>query len=171
MTTLPIVKEPSPILHQRAIRVPKNSPEIQSLIDSMIETMHLAEGVGLAANQVGSPWSILVATTDGKKGEELVLINPTLGECRGRSQSPEGCLSVPGVSADVTRSARVIVRGLNRQFQPVTIEAEGLLAKIFQHETDHLEGRLFLDRLRFLHRWRLLKKYQALAATLREIPV
>jgi peptide deformylase len=137
----------------------------------MIETMHVAEGVGLAANQVGSPLSILVASPDGKRGQELVLINPTLIKHRGRARSPEGCLSVPGVSADVSRSNRVTATGLSRQFQPVTIEAEGLLAKILQHEIDHLEGHLFLDRLRFLQRRRLLRKYRDLSAALEQIGV
>ncbi len=168
---IPIVKEPNPLLHRKAVSAPQDTTQIQALIDSMIETMHAAEGVGLAANQVGSPWAILVASPDGKRGKELILINATLVKRKGRSRSPEGCLSVPGVSADVVRAARVTVRGLNRQFQPVTLEAEGLLAKIFQHEIDHLRGRLFLERLRFLQRRRLLRKYRGLARTLQQVQV
>lgn len=167
----PIVKEPNPILHRKAVPVPKITEEIRKLIDAMIETMHAAEGVGLAANQIGSHWNILVASTDGQRGQELVLINPSILKRSGRDRSPEGCLSVPGVSSEVTRSARVTAAGLNRKGEPVILKAQGLLAKILQHEVDHLEGRLFPERLRFFQRRRLLKKYQALSETLSRVRV
>ena len=167
----PVLKEPNLLLHQKALDVPKITPEIQKLIDTMIETMHAAEGVGLAANQIGSPWNILVASADGKQGKELVLINAVILKRSGRDRSPEGCLSVPGVSSDVSRSAQVRATGLTRKGQPVTIEAQGLLAKILQHETDHLAGHLFLDRLNFLKRRRLLQRYLSLADTLKQVQV
>ena len=167
----PILKEPNPLLHQKALDVPKITPEIQKLIDTMIETMHAAEGVGLAANQIGSSWNVLVASADGKRGKELVLINAVILKRSGRDRSPEGCLSLPGVSSDVCRCAQVRAAGLTRKGQPVTIEAEGLMAKILQHETDHLAGHLFLDRLGLLKRRRLLQKYLSLADTLKQVRV
>ncbi len=168
---VPIVKEPNKILHQRATEVAQITDEIQTFIDSMIATMHTAEGVGLAANQVGSNRNILVASPDGKRGAELVLINPIIIKQHGRSTSSEGCLSVPGISAEVTRSAVVTARGLNRKGTEVMLEATGLLAKILQHEVDHLRGRLYLDRLRFWRRRRLLNQYKAFADTLKTIDV
>lgn len=168
---LPIVKEPHPVLHRKGIPVREIASDVQDLIQSMIETMHVADGVGLAANQVESSFHVLVASPDGKKGRELVLINATVLKRQGRARSPEGCLSLPGISSEVTRSAKVTVSGLNRQGVPVTLSADGLLAKILQHEIDHLEGRLFPDRLRWWHRHRLLRKYHFLAATLSRVQI
>ena len=167
----PIVKEPNPTLHQKAVSVQRITDEIQKLIDTMIETMHAAEGVGLAANQINSHWSILVASPDGQRGKELVLINPSILKRSGRERSPEGCLSVPGVSSEVTRAARVTASGLNRKGEPLTLKAQGLLAKILQHETDHLEGHLFPERVGFFQRRRLIRKYQSLQETLQKIQV
>ena len=167
----PIVKEPNPLLHQKAIPVGNVTAEIEQLIDAMIETVHAAQGVGLAANQIGSPLNILVVSADGEKGKELVLLNATVLERRGRFRLPEGCLSVPGVSAEVARAASVKVNALDRQGQPITLEAEGLLAKILQHETDHLQGHLFLERIGLWERRRLLKKYESLMRTLKQVQV
>ena len=166
---LPIVKEPNPILHQKAIPVKGATPEIQRLILDMIETMHAAEGVGLAANQVASTLNILVACPNGKKGRELVLINATLVKQRGRLRCPEGCLSLPGVSSKPVRSTEVTVAGLDRAFKPISLEATGLLAQILQHEIDHLQGHLYVYRLSFWKRWQLLRKYRSLADSLRRI--
>ncbi len=167
----PIVREPNPILHRKAVTVAQMTEEIQKLIDTMIETMHAAEGVGLAANQINSPWNILVASPDGQRGNELVLINSAILKRRGRDRSPEGCLSVPGVSSEVARAAQVTATGLNRKSEPVILEAQGLLAKILQHEVDHLQGHLFLDRLGLFQRRRLLQKYQSLSETLKRVHV
>ena len=166
---LPIVKEPDKILHTKMVPVPKITPEIRRLITDMIQTMHAAEGVGLAANQVGSPLDILVASADGRKGEEWVLINARIIERKGRFRSPEGCLSIPGVSAEVTRSAEVKVRGLDLQGKELTLSASGLMAKILQHETDHLAGLLYVDRLSPWKRGQLLRKYRRLRSSLSRI--
>ena len=168
---LPIVKEPNPILHQKAIPVTTITPEIDRLIADMIQTMYVAEGVGLAANQVGSNLNIFVANSTGEKGkgQEIVLINAVLQERRGKESSPEGCLSLPGVSADVTRAATVVASGLDRTGTPITIKTSGLLAKILQHETDHLAGHLFPDRLGLLARRRILRKYKKTADALRHV--
>ncbi len=166
---LPLVKEPDPCLHRKAAKVPEITPEIQRLIDAMIHTMHAAEGVGLAANQVGSPWNILVASPDGKKGAELVLINAVILARSGRNRTPEGCLSVPGISGEPIRSASITASGLNRKGERITLQAEGLLARILQHEVDHLQGHLFLDRLGLLERRRLMKRYLAISKTLQQV--
>lgn len=165
----PIVKEPDPRLHRKAMPVREVSEEVQRIIDTMIETMIAAQGVGLAANQIGSPLDILVASTDGKRGKEIILLNAVIEERWGREISSEGCLSVPGVSADLPRAAQVTASGLDRLGSRITVKAEGLLAKILQHETDHLQGHLFLDRLGRWHRRRLLKEYKRLSATLRQV--
>jgi len=159
---LPIVKEPNPILHQKALPVTKITPEIKKLIADMMETMHAAPGVGLAANQVGSRLNILVASADGKKGDELVLINARITKLKGKALCPEGCLSVPGVSSKVSRATEVTAGGMDASLKPVTVEAIGLMAQILQHETDHLQGHLYLDRLSFWAKKRLLKKYKEL---------
>ncbi len=166
---LDIFKEPHPRLHTRATPVKAVTPEILQLIQQMIHTMHAASGVGLAANQVGSGWDILVASPDGHPGRELVLINASLEEPRGAVCQPEGCLSVPGVSAEVRRWARVRIKGLNLRGEPITLEAEGLLARILQHETDHLCGHLFLDRLGFFKKRKLLKEYEMLQRQMEKV--
>lgn len=168
---LPIVKEPSPILHQKAVTVTEITPEIDRLIADMIQTMHVAEGVGLAANQVGSNLNLFVANPTGEKGKgrEIVLINALLQQREGTETSPEGCLSLPGISGDVTRATKVVAIGLDRTGKPTTLEATGLLAKILQHETDHLAGHLFPDRLGLFHRRQILQKYKKLADTLRQV--
>lgn len=166
---LPIVKEPQPILREKAVPVGEITPEVRKLIDDMIETMHAAEGVGLAANQVGSPLNILVANPDGQKGKDLVLINAVLTGRRGRHRSTEGCLSLPGVSAEVTRSAEVTAEGLDRQGRPTTIAAKGLLGKILQHEVDHLSGKLYVDHLTPWKRADVMAKYKSISNALRDI--
>lgn len=165
----PIVKEPDPILRRRAVPVSAVTPEIEAFIDTLIETMHAAEGVGLAANQVGSNRDILVASADGKRGRELVLLNAEIVKKSGTLRENEGCLSLPGISAEVTRAARVTARGLDRRGKPVTIQAEGLLARILQHEVDHLRGRLYVDRLARLRRRRILSRYHQLQTQIRQI--
>ena len=166
---LPIVKEPNPILHRKATPVLELTPEVQDLIESMIQTMYAAQGVGLAANQVGSSHNILVASPEGKEGQELVLVNPRIMEQGGRRRLPEGCLSLPGISTEVPRSETLIASGLNREGRPTTLKAQGLLAQILQHEVDHLNGHLFPDRLGLWRRRRLLKNYQKLYQMLGQV--
>lgn len=161
---LPIVKEPNPILHQKAIPVTKMTAEIKKLIADMIETMHAAPGVGLAANQVGSRLNLLVASADGVKGKELVLFNAVIKKQKGKALCPEGCLSVPGVSSKVDRATEVVVEALAPTMEPVIVEATELMAQILQHETDHLRGHLYVERLSFWKKKRLLSKYQGLPA-------
>ena len=166
---LRIVKEPHPILHRKAEPVREMTAQIQHLIADMIETMHAADGVGLAANQVGSPLDLLVASPDGVKGKELVLINAALVKKRGRIRRPEGCLSLPGIASKFSRPAEVTVNGLDRTLKGITLQATGLLAQILQHEIDHLQGHLYLARLGFWSRRQLLRKYHCLTESLRKI--
>ena len=129
--------------------------QVQQMIDSMAETMYAAPGIGLAANQVGWGRSLLIydiAPRDEKRALH-VLVNPRVIESEGEIVSDnEGCLSVPDFRADVKRSERILVEGYDREGKPVRLEAEGLHAIVIQHELDHLNGKLFIDRISSLKR-------------------
>ena len=147
-------------LHRRAANVDEITPEIDSLIDDMVETMYAAPGIGLAAPQVGAGLRIFVLDTSaGRNSDDLiVMINPEIIEREGAQTDEEGCLSVPGFEAEVLRPQRAVVRGLDRGGQPLEIEGTGLLARAFQHELDHLDGTLFLDRLRGIKRELIVRR-------------
>jgi peptide deformylase len=161
----PLVKFGAPGLSSRAEPVGAIDDAVQQLIDDMIATMYAAPGVGLAAPQVGVPLRLCVIDLSvGKKdGEVITLINPEFVEREGMQIEDEGCLSVPGFTASVARPARAVVRGLDRRGTPVTIEGTGLLARALQHELDHLDGTLFLDRLRGIKRDLIVRKIRKLA--------
>ena len=131
----------------------------------MVETMYAAPGIGLAAPQVGVPRRVLVIDTSvGRSGGDLItLVNPEFGERDGIQLEEEGCLSVPGFNATVVRPARAVLKGFNRDGEPVTHEGTGLLARAFQHEMDHLDGKLFLDRVRGIKRDLIVKKLRKMA--------
>lgn len=133
----------------------------KKLIADMIETMHEAKGVGIAAPQVGESLQIIVVNPTQEKGKDSVYLNPEIMEKKGAVKSPEGCLSVPGASGDVKRSQEVIVKAQDIYGKEVILKATGLLAVIFQHEIDHLNGMLFVDRLGFLKRKLALRKLKA----------
>ena len=160
----PIVRYGAHVLAAPAAPVTAFDDDLQRLIDDMIETMYAAPGVGLAAPQIGV--ALRVATIDlsvGKRGGELfTLVNPVFVERDGMQLEEEGCLSVPGFNATVARAARVVVRALDRTGQERTIEGTGLLARALQHELDHLEGTLFLDRLRGIKRDVIVRKVRKL---------
>ncbi len=139
-----ILSDSHPVLHEPAQEVIKINRGVIRLLDDMIETMREANGVGLAANQVGVSKKILVAVT----GEESVieLINPRCSNLEGEEVDVEGCLSVPGEYGEVPRAAKITVYGLNREGREIRVEAEGLLARILQHEIDHLNGILFTEK-------------------------
>jgi peptide deformylase len=133
------------ILRRRARAVGRITPQIQPLVDGMVTIMRQANGVGLAAPQVGVNKRVLVARVE----ERLhVLIDPVIVRSEGEELGTEGCLSIPGIVAEVPRAARVVVKGKNRKGKGITLRAEGLLARVLQHEIDHLDGILFLDRVR-----------------------
>ncbi len=160
MAILPIRHVPDEILKTPTRPVTTITPEIRQLALDMIQTMYAAGGVGLAANQVGQPWQLFVANPDQQPGRELVLLNPAIISRRGRLRFEEGCLSLPGVAALVTRAARVEVRARTLEGKECVLEGQELLARIFQHEIDHLNGLLFVDRLSWWTRQRLLRTYR-----------
>ena len=152
MTVREIRKYPDPLLHQKTSRIETIDVTLRRLIDDMVETMHAAPGVGLAANQIGVP--LQVAVIDLSTQEEavrrhplLVIINPEILSLEGAVIEEEGCLSIPEYTEKVKRAQKVKVRALDREGKLFEIEAEGLLAKALQHEIDHLNGVLFIDRL------------------------
>jgi len=140
---------------------------LQRLIDDMIETMYAAPGVGLAATQVGIPLRLFVIDVSlGRDPKGLiVMINPQIVMRDGMQLEEEGCLSVPGFNATVVRPARVMVKGFDRHGQEQTIEGTTLLARAFQHEIDHLDGMVFIDRLRGIKRDMIVRKIQKLRRT------
>ncbi|HEX9780118.1 MAG TPA: peptide deformylase [bacterium] len=146
---------PAPALRRRAEPVTEFAEALRRLAAEMIETMHANDGVGLAAPQVGESLRLCVVGHTQRRGEELLLANPVIEAQHGRAALTEGCLSLPGAWAKVKRSAWVRVAAQDRNGNPFRIEAEGLLAIILQHECDHLDGRLFVDRLSWPARLRL----------------
>ena len=160
----PILRYGEQPLHQVAADVTVFDDGLQRLIDDMIETMYAAPGIGLAATQVGIPLRIFVVDISvGKDRQSLiVMVNPSFVEREGMQLEEEGCLSVPGFNATVVRPARAVVRGLDRHGQEQTVEARGLLARAFQHEMDHLEGVVFVDRLRGIKRDLIVRRIQKL---------
>ena len=160
----PILKYGDQALHERAQAVDAFTPEVDRLIGDMIETMYAAPGIGLAAPQVGAALRIFVV--DLSLGHDpsglIVMVNPEFVERDGMQLEDEGCLSVPGFNATVVRPARVVVKGLDRTGSPQQQEGSGLLSLAFQHEMDHLDGMLFVDRLRGIKRDLIVKKIRKL---------
>jgi peptide deformylase len=137
-----IVKHPDPILREQAKPVTKFNANLHKLLDDMAETMYDANGVGLAAPQIGILKRVVVVDT----GEGLIeLVNPEIIAKEGEQFGPEGCLSIPGLTGDVRRALKARVRAQDRHGQPFEVEGEELLARAFQHEVDHLNGVLFID--------------------------
>lgn len=145
MSVLPIRIAGDPVLRQKARKVKKIDASIQRLIDDMIETMHYAPGVGLAAPQVGV--SLRVVVIQVPEEEVITLINPEIVKRSGQHRVVEGCLSVPGYIAEINRSVTVTAKGLNREGKMVRIKGEDLLAEALEHETDHINGILYIDHL------------------------
>jgi peptide deformylase len=136
---------PDPLLRWKAKRVKKIDASIQRLIDDMIDTMRAAPGVGLAAPQVGE--SLRVIVVEVPEHELIALINPQIVKRSGERRVDEGCLSIPGYKAEITRSETVTVKGLNREGRAVRVKAQELLAEAFEHEIDHINGVLYIDYL------------------------
>ncbi len=162
MALLEIKKYPDPVLKQKAQEITDINGNLQELIDNMVETMYEAPGIGLAANQVGHLKRVIVVdiTAGKEKGNLIVLLNPQIVETEGKTDSEEGCLSVPKYTNVIKRAKKVLVKGLDREGKPVEIEAEGLLSRAFQHEIDHLDGVLFIDRLSPIKREFFRKRYK-----------
>ena len=162
-----IIRYPDPFLKTHASRVEAVDESVRTLIDDMVETMYYARGIGLASVQIGDPRRVVVLDVPGEdekdrtKGKNLIaLVNPEIILVEGETTYEEGCLSLPGITADVVRAAMVKVQALDRDGNPFEIEAEGLLAIALQHEIDHLNGVIFIDRLSRLKRELVKRKYK-----------
>jgi len=162
MAIRPILQGSEPVLRQKAKKVRAFGPSLQALIDDLVETMHAVPGIGLAAPQIGV--SLRVAVIELPKGEEgeenqdryrgklIVMCNPEMVKSWGEEEAQEGCLSLPEYVGEVKRAARVIVKARNRRGKEIRLRAEGLMARVLQHEIDHLNGNLFVDRVESLEK-------------------
>ena len=155
-------KFPEKILKEKATPLENIDSHIQRLIDDMLETMYAAKGVGLAANQIGISKRLCVMDTSLKEDKRplIVLINPVIIEKEGLVETEEGCLSIPGYSTTIKRAERVYVRGLNREGKTLDIGGTGLLARALQHEIDHLDGLLIIDRISPIKREFFKRRYK-----------
>ena len=163
-----IVIHPAPVLRRKARKVTDFGPQLQTLIDDMVETMRDAPGVGLAAPQVDVLLRVIVVEFGDEDDEEVPpklysVVNPELLKASSDVVTGvEGCLSIPGFAGDVDRSLEVVVKGQNRRGQPIRIKASGWLARVFQHEINHLDGVLFIDLAEKV--WRLEEENNQLLA-------
>lgn len=170
MPRLRVVQYPDPVLLKPTETVASIGPKERELIADMIATMHAEDGVGLAANQVGVSLRIFVASPDGVEGKERVFVNPQILRRSGELREFEGCLSVPQAYEPVRRFREVTLKGQNLDGQWVEVKATGLLARIFQHETDHLDGMLFIDRLGWLKKRRVTEKLKRITSKKKDAP-
>ena len=154
-----------PVLREKALEVAGVDESLRSLIADMRDTMKAYSGVGLAANQVGVLQRVLVVDVplDDDRRVALAVVNPVIVTRSGSESGEEGCLSIPGIFDDVTRAAHIKLRGLDERGQPFELDAQGYLARALQHEVDHLDGVLFVDRLSLLKRQFLRRALDALA--------
>ena len=152
MSVLPLYIVPHPVLRMKARPVDTFTDELRELAGDLIETMYANDGIGLAAPQVGRDLQLFVANPSQRRGRECVMVNPALDHASGRAGITEGCLSLPNLWKQVNRAARVRMSGRDAFGKPQVIEADGLLAIALQHEFDHLQGRLLIDRLSWLRR-------------------
>jgi len=146
---LELVEYPHPALLRRAKPLVRIDESLCDAVAQMFDIMYEAEGIGLAAPQVALPYRLFVVNTTGRRGtgEEMVFVNPSLSRPRGTALQEEGCLSLPGLRMDVRRPERIVVEAWSLDGAPIRLDLEGLLSRVVQHEFDHLEGRLFTDRL------------------------
>jgi peptide deformylase len=159
MAILEIRKYPDPVLRKKATIVKEITDDILRLSNEMIDTMKARGGIGLAANQVGFPIRVIVVDRL-KNGKPLVLINPEIVMAEGEEVSEEGCLSIPGYFEFLKRSKKVLAKGLDLDGNELNIDCEGILARAIQHEIDHLDGILFVDRLSPVKRSLFRKAYE-----------
>jgi len=163
MSLLKILTYPDPKLRKKSAPVKKIDKEIEKLIDDMIETMYKAPGVGLAAPQVGVNLRVIIIDVSVRQQDSpglIELVNPVIISSEGNQIEEEGCLSIPGFASEVKRKAIVRVQGLNRNGELIEIEGNGLLARAFQHEIDHINGVLYVDRLTRLRRELMKRKIE-----------
>jgi len=158
MALLDILIYPDPRLHVKARPVGQVDNRIQTLVIDMSETMYAAPGIGLAAPQVNTPERIIVIDISDSKDSLLVMVNPEIITTEGRTEQEEGCLSVPGIYAQISRGEKICVRALDEDGKPFELTAEGLLGVCIQHEIDHLDGKVFVDYLSRMKQDRIKKK-------------
>jgi peptide deformylase len=152
------------VLRRKAEAVPTPGPELDRLVADMFETMYDAHGIGLAAPQIGRSERLIVVDVKDGDSTPMALLDPVVVEFGGgKDRVEEGCLSIPGVAATVERPAACVVQATDAKGQPVRIEAQGMLARCLQHEIDHLDGVLFIDRISPIKRKMVLAKYRKLA--------
>ena len=157
MAVLKVRKYGDPVLRKRATPVTTITPEIRRVVDDMIETMYDEVGIGLAAPQVGISLRLMVVGNEKTTGARAI-VNPVITDKAGEITAEEGCLSLPGIFAQVTRAESVTLEGQDLEGRPVSIKARGLTARVFQHEMDHLDGVLFIDHLDPMTRDRIKRK-------------
>ncbi|MFC2045554.1 peptide deformylase [Chloroflexota bacterium] len=145
MAILPIRQLPDPVLRRKAKKIPKIDDSFQQLIDNMLETMQQANGVGLAAPQVGVSLRIIVLQMPEE--EPIVIINPEIVKRTGEREVVEGCLSFPGYAGEIKRAISITVKGLNREGKPIRLKANDIMAQALEHEIDHLNGTIYIDHL------------------------
>lgn len=162
MKSLKILTYPNPLLNKYSEPVSKIGAPERTLIAGMIEAMYRDGGVGLAAPQVGVLKRILIASPNAEPGEEIVLINPVIVKSTGEQIGPEGCLSLPGVTGQVRRARHIDYEIMNLEGKTIQLSASNFLARIIQHEMDHLDGKLLIDRVDFNQRHEILSEYQRL---------
>ncbi len=164
---VPILKLGAPELRKMSEPIRNFNGELEDIVKNMVETMYGASGVGLAAPQIGV--NIRLVTIDPSIGEDkdkiIVLCNPEIVSSEGKQSGEEGCLSIPDFSENVERPMKMVVKGQNLKGEDITIEAEGILARCFSHEIDHLNGVLFIDHLSALKRGLIRNKIKKLAKT------
>lgn len=146
---LSLVEFPHPALRRKTRPVARIDAPLRAAVDQMFEIMYEQQGIGLAANQVALPYRLFVVNCAGRRGdgEEHVFLNPVLSRPRGTAVQEEGCLSLPGVRMDVRRPQKIVIDAFTLEGEPIRMDLDGLLSRVVQHEFDHLEGRLFTDRL------------------------
>jgi len=159
MTTIPIRIAPDPVLKQKSKRVRTIDGSIRKLIDNMLETMHAAPGIGLAASQIGVPLRVIVIGIPGE--EDIALINPQVVRRTGERLVNEGCLSVPGYIGEIKRAESVTVKGRDLNGKEIRIKANELLAQALEHEIDHLNGVLYIDHLESMDKLRKIEPEEA----------
>jgi peptide deformylase len=157
MAVLKVRRYGDPVLRRRATPVEAVTTDVRRLVDDMVETMYDEVGIGLAATQVGVSLRLMVVGDEAGRGAQA-LVNPTIAAQGGSITAEEGCLSLPGIFAPVTRSEWVTLEAQDLEGRPVTINARGLRARVFQHEIDHLDGVLFIDRLEPMARDRIKRR-------------
>jgi len=140
-----IVTYGSPDLRKKSEKVKNIISEIQLIFDDMIDTMYAGGGIGLSAIQIGIPLRLIVVNVSGRKEDLICLANPEIQNFAGKVVIKEGCLSIPGIFADVKRPAEIVVKGVDRQGRELIMNVSGLPARVIQHEIDHLSGKLFVD--------------------------